>query len=131
MQLFRTRSPAIAIVFGFATQLITWAQAQAGPGLAFLYDDVEITEVQCVNVGTGSLLSHDLQLPNHVLRINQSSIVGGENAEFTAVIDCSLIEELGRVQVTVSHINDSRKALELVTILLKDFQSSGESISED
>ena len=114
---------AIATIIGFTTLSAPIDIAQAGPGLTFLHHDFEMSEADCITTGVDLLLAQGLQLPNTLLRLNQSPVVGGENNDFTAAIDCSMAENTGRIQVIVSHLSSSKQAFELANTLLNQLQA--------
>ena len=113
---------AATTVFGLLTMSTQLDSAVAGPGLALLYDEFKMTESDCIKRSLDILLGQDLRLPNTLLRINQSPIVGGENIDFTAAFDCSLVDETGRIQVIVSHVSETQKAFGLANILLNELR---------
>lgn len=99
----------------------TISSAIAGPAVAFRGNRFKMNQSECIQKGTDILRSNSLPNPSNGETINNTPVVFGENAEITAIVDCSEVSQSGRVTVMVGHQDSTDEAFYWAGFLLRQF----------
>lgn len=103
------------------TSMTVASSAIAGPAVAFRGNRFKINQSECIRKGTKILRRNSLPSPSNGETINNTPVVFGENAEITAIVDCSEVSQSGRVTVMVGHRDSTDKAFYWSDFLIKQF----------
>ncbi len=101
-----------------AIHAITAMSAYGGPALSFRFDYLGLNQYKCLRRGADALIQTGLQTPNNLINLNNTAFVSGENSRVTAIIDCSVTNQTGRVTVMVTHDSNVNRALDWANNLL-------------
>lgn len=103
-------------------QLLTTVTAYAGPALSFRFDYLGFNQSECMQRASRALIQTGLQAPSNLININNTPFLSGETSSITAIIDCSMANESGRVTVMVTHPSNVNTALDWAENLLNQMR---------
>lgn len=109
------------ISFTALASMVNISSALAGPAVAFRGNRLKINQSECMRRGTNILRSNSLPSPSNGEVINNTPVVFGENAEITAIVDCSEVSRSGRVTIMVGHRDSTDEAFYWSDFLIKQF----------